>query len=65
MKDFLNTNVSYALVVRGDIDSIKELKKHLADLSDLELIYQRMSLNKLYIMESLPSGSKEGENVSE
>jgi hypothetical protein len=64
MDDFLNTTVSFAIVVRSDIDTVKEIKRYLTQLPDLQLVYQKLSLDKIFITETPPSGSG-GEYESE
>jgi hypothetical protein len=50
-KDFLTTIVNYAIVVRADIESVNEIKQFLAQNSCIDVVYQKYSFNKLYIME--------------
>ena len=50
--DFLSTRFNFALVVKGDIEDINNLKKHISEeLYDLKVIYQRISTNPLRIEE--------------
>jgi hypothetical protein len=62
MKDaneFLKTELSYALVLRGELDSINEIKEYLSTIPDIRLIYQKWSFDPLYISPNAPSGSRE------
>ena len=47
---FFETRVSYAVVVRADINEINELKQYLAD-HGFVICFQKLSTNKLYIKE--------------
>lgn len=47
--DFLRTPISYGVILRGDIPDIRDLKEHLAELSEIEVIYQTTDAGKLYI----------------
>jgi hypothetical protein len=49
--DFLKTKISWAVVVRGDLDVIEGVKKYLADVPGLIICYQRASGGKLFIVE--------------
>ena len=56
--EFLKTELSYALVLRGELDSINAIKEYISTISDIRLIYQRWSFDPLYITTIAPSGSK-------
>lgn len=56
-KDFLNNDLSYAIVMRGDMSIIDEVKRYLAT-KDMRIIYQRMSFEPLYITDTDPSNSE-------
>ena len=51
--NFLDDIIVYALIIKGDYDQVKEFKQVIANYldttSDIEPIYQRLSLEPLYI----------------
>lgn len=49
--DFLKTILSYGLIVRGNVESIEELKKAVANIDGLKIVYQRVSGSNLFIKE--------------
>jgi hypothetical protein len=46
---FLKSLVNYGIVIRADFRTIEEIKMLLAHRPDVDVVYQRYSLNKLYI----------------
>lgn len=48
---FLNTVANYALIIRTDLTTITEIKKHILLFPNVEVIYQKYSLKKLMITE--------------
>jgi len=48
--DFLQTRITFGLVLRTDLRSIELVKKYIASL-DIKPIYQRVTTNRLYIQE--------------
>ena len=50
-KDFEDTIVNYAVVLRADIRSINDLKWYLAQNECIDVIYQKYSFNRLFIKE--------------
>ena len=49
--NFIKTIVSYGLIVRGDIYDIEKLKREVAKIDGLKIVYQRISGNRLFIEE--------------
>ena len=64
--EFLSMNINYALIVRGDIKDIQRLKEMIIDEfgDTINIIYQKTSLDKLYIGGISPSGNR-GEHEPE
>ena len=54
-KDFFETDISYAIIMRGDIETIQEVKEYLSHIPNLHMIYQKWSVGKLYITDYEPS----------
>jgi hypothetical protein len=50
-KSFLETIVNFAIVIRADLDIIKEIKQDLAHNPSVDIVYQKFSFDKLYIRE--------------
>jgi hypothetical protein len=50
---FLTTKLTFAVVLRGDINSIEELKKFILSLG-MTVVYQATSAGRLYISQSPP-----------
>jgi hypothetical protein len=63
---FDETIMTLGLVVRGNYETIKEIKEFLSQLPDCKVIYQRNAFGRLYITNK-PSGSSipEGEDETE
>lgn len=49
--DFLETKLTYGIVLRGNVEEIKKLKKLIKQDVSLQVVYQRLSGNKLKITE--------------
>lgn len=47
--NFFNTEFNLAIVLRADLGTIEEIKKYLASLDNVKLIYQDMDRGKLWI----------------
>jgi hypothetical protein len=56
-EEFLKDLISFGLIVRADYETIKQFKQSIADNPELNIIYQRLSLDKLIITSATPSGS--------
>jgi len=51
--EFLQTYFSYGLILKGDYEDIKKLKKFIIDeLHNSKVIFSKMDLKDLYISES-------------
>lgn len=48
--DFLATRVNFALVIHASLEDIERLKNFLNGLPNIQLIYQRADVQKLWIM---------------
>jgi len=46
---FLKSLVNYGIIIRADFETIEEIKMYLDHYTDIDVIYQRYSFNKLYI----------------
>ena len=63
-EDFMeDTPFTFAVVLRAKYQKIKEIKKYLAELEGVQPVYQKWSLEPLYIRQ-IPSGTTipEGRN---
>jgi len=49
IEDFEDIKLTYGLIVRGDVDELKKLKRKIEDL-DLGMVYQKPSTEKLKII---------------
>jgi len=47
--DFLRTELTFALVLRSDLETVQEIKKYLSEKEDVEIVYQTTDSGKLYI----------------
>jgi len=59
-----DTYVNYALVMRLPFGQIQDLKRFCIE-NDFNLIYDKASLRRLIIKESIPSGNLEGVEYEE
>ena len=50
-KEFLETIVNFAVVIRADIETINEIKQDFARNPCIDVVYQKYSFNRLYITE--------------
>lgn len=55
--DFLRTEVTFALVLRLDLESVQQVKEFLTEKDDIDVVYQTTDSGKLYITEDNPGGS--------
>jgi len=61
LESFLSTDISYAIICRGSIQRINELKKLIVDyceIQPIDLIYQKLSIEPLFIA-NRPSGGSD------
>lgn len=49
--DFLKSNFCFGLVTISDVATIEKIKKYVAKQPNVKIIYQRLSTNKLWIVE--------------
>lgn len=50
--DFEETFTNFALIISGELDDIKEFKKgvrRLAEINNLKIVYQKQSVDKLWV----------------
>lgn len=50
---FLKTYLTFGLVIRTDLQTIEAIKEYIVGLDDVKVIYQRVSINRLYIKEEV------------
>jgi hypothetical protein len=52
IKEFLKTDITFGLILKGDFEEIKELKQTIGDYVNkrsIDIIYQKLSLEPLFI----------------
>jgi len=49
--DFLASFFSFGLVIRGNLENIQDIKEYISNCSDVNIIFQKISTNKLWIKE--------------
>lgn len=47
--DFLETRVSYGVILRVNLESVREIKEFLANFEDAQVVYQTVDGGKLRI----------------
>jgi uncharacterized protein (UPF0332 family) len=52
IEEFLSTKVNYAIVLRADLETLQCLKVQIAQCPTVDVIYQKVSGNKLRIVEA-------------
>jgi hypothetical protein len=62
---FLETQVSYGIIMKGSFEAIEEVKRVLVDIDGIELIYQRMSLTPLRLIPLYSSDSQEESGIDD
>ena len=54
--DFLKTKVSWAVIVKTDLATVERIKKLLADMPEVFVCFQKMSLGHLWIIDKPEEG---------
>lgn len=54
-KEWLQTIVTFGIVIRCNIDSIKDIKESIGRIQDIEVVYQHTSADPLFITRTNPS----------
>lgn len=55
-QNFLDAIVNYAVVIRADIETVQKVKRCIESCSDVDVVYQRYSFNKLMVEEDKDEG---------
>lgn len=50
-ENFLKNNFIFGLVIKASLEDINEIKEYIANKTDSQVIYQKISTNKLWIKE--------------
>ena len=50
-ENFLENNFIFALVIKASLGDITEIKEYITNTTDSQVIYQKISTNKLWIKE--------------